>query len=90
MPVDEDALGRLNVVSGDGHRSAHVPEGVLHKPCKHNHDARTTRNSSTLSYKLRVIATAKRTAFIPLKIQIWTSRCHVRTIDNTKEEIPRT
>lgn len=57
VPVDEDALGRFDVVSGDGHRSAHVSEGVLHGPCKHNHDARTKTNSTT--YKLRIIATAK-------------------------------
>ena len=29
MPVDEDSLGRLDVVRRDGHGSVHVPEGVL-------------------------------------------------------------
>lgn len=29
MPVYQDALGRLDVVGGDGHGSAHVPKGVL-------------------------------------------------------------
>lgn len=29
VPVDQDTLGGLDVVSRDGHRSAHVPKGVL-------------------------------------------------------------